>query len=643
MFVRRRHLACGAAVVVLGALLSPVSSAAAPAGRQDAFTAAAAEFGVPSGVLLGVSYLQSRWDANAGQPSRGAGYGPLHLTDARGLGVGSGSHHDEGPEDPRGDTSRPQELPEPAPGVAPASLQTLDLAARLTGLSPVALRTDPAANIRGGAAVLASYQRELGGGTAAGDWYGAVARYSGATDTATARRFADQVFELVRTGTQRRTDDGQEVRLAADPSVQPRQSQVDSLGLRRTSDAATECPPELGCEWIPAPYEHYDPTKPGSYGNHDQANRPTDLKIKYIIVHDTEGYYDTTVQLVRNVKRAASWQYTLRSSDGHVAQHIKAEDVAWQAGNWYVNSHSIGLEHEGFAAKGTWYTEAMYRSSARLVRYLAAKYGIPLDRGHILGHDNVPGTVPATVRGMHWDPGPYWDWSHYFNLLGAPLVPTAGPYSGLVTIKPDFAANRPLMYGCDSAKPADPCPARGTTSVFLHTEPRADAPLVKDPGLRPDGGNSTRHVSDHGARVDTGQTFAVAERRGDWTAIWYLGQKSWFLNPRAKPTALNTAGLVVTPRPGLASVPVYGRAYPEAAAYEGTGVPVQDVLPLQYSLNAGERYALADRNVPTDYYFAQNWEGPRTVVRGEDTYLQVFFGHRAFFVKAADVRIQASW
>ncbi|MEV6924354.1 hypothetical protein AB0M46_07585 [Dactylosporangium sp. NPDC051485] len=35
-------------------------------------------------------------------------------------------------------------------------------------------------------------------------------------------------------------------------------------------------------------------------------------------------------------------------------------------------------------------------------------------------------------------------------------------------------------------------------------------------------------LSDHSSRVATGQTYAVAGRQGDWTAIWYLGQKGWF-------------------------------------------------------------------------------------------------------------------
>lgn len=95
-----------------------------------------------------------------------------------------------------------------------------------------------------------------------------------------------------------------------------------------------------------------------------------------------------------------AWHYSIRSADGHVDQHVRTKDVGWHAGNWYVNAKSVGIEHEGFLTDpGAWYTEAMYRASARLVRYLAGRYGIPLDRQHILGHDNVPGPTPRTSRG----------------------------------------------------------------------------------------------------------------------------------------------------------------------------------------------------------------------------------------------------
>ena len=609
---------------------------AAPPDRQAEFAAAAAEFGVPESVLLGVSYLESRWNVNAGTPSTSAGYGPMHLTDVVAANAG-GSHHDGGAEDPRGDTARPVLHPRAGEiDTSAPALRTIEWAAELTGVDTATLRTDPAQNIRGGAALLAAHQRELGVDSAApADWYGAVARYSGATDTATAATFAGEVFATMTQGVERVTDDGQRVRLAAQRGLAPDSTQLAELGLRATDRDETECPRNLACEWIPAPYEQFGE---GDYGNHDLANRPQSQKIDYIVIHDTEATWATTLKLVAD-PTYVSWQYSLRSADGHIAQHVKAKDVAWQAGNWYINSKSIGLEHEGFAAQGTWYTEAMYRSSAKLVRYLAARHHIPLDRAHIIGHDNVPGTIPSTVGGMHWDPGPYWDWSHYFDLLGAPFRGVGTPHAGLVTIKPDFENNKPAFTGCETA--GEPCPERGSTSVILHTEPRADAPLLTDIGLHPDGTPGTMHISDHSSRVETGQRYAIADRQGDWTAIWYLGQKGWFHNPRSEPAAVWSFGLVATPKRGKDSIPVYGRAYPEAAAYPAH-VPVQAVTPLQYSLPAGQKYAVG-LVTGSEYYWAVTYDATNhTVVRGKMKYVQIQFGHRIMYVDAADVDLRPS-
>ncbi|MFC4584780.1 peptidoglycan recognition protein family protein [Sphaerisporangium corydalis] len=649
---------------------TPASPAAPTAARQAAFKVAAGRYGVPESVLLGVSYLESRWDANRGVPSVTAGYGPMHLTDARAALPGT-PHHSEGAEDPRGDDARPAKpassppastasAAPPASGSASAApvtsgntgaappvdgAQTVDEAARLSGLPAERLVTDPDANLLGGAALLARYQKDLADakdpGLAASrdpaDWYGAVARYSGADDVQTARQFADEVFSVLREGASRTTDDGQQVSLPAGPEIAPRMDQVDRLGLREAEARNTECPKRLACEWFPAPYQKLS-EDPGDYGNHDLSDRPHNQRIQYIVLHDTEETYDRTLKLVAD-PTYVSWHYTIRSADGHIAQHVKARDVAWHAGNWYVNAKSIGIEHEGFLAKaGSWYTEAMYRSSARLVGYLAKRYDIPLDRAHILGHDNVPGTVPGTVAGMHVDPGPYWDWGHYFALLHRPFKSTGGAHGGLVTIRTDYAHYRPRYTGCDQA--GVDCPPHGSASVWLHTEPSDSAPLVKDIGRRP-GGESTYDVSDHGARATTGQQYALAGREGDWTAIWYLGQLAWFRNPREAPTAVNATGLIVTPKPGRGPVPVYGRAYPEPEAYPA-GVPVQAITPLQYVIPQGQRYSvgLVARG---EYYYAVTFDpATHTVVRGRTLYYQIQLGHRVAFVKADDVNILPS-
>ncbi|MGX4694065.1 N-acetylmuramoyl-L-alanine amidase [Streptomyces sp. JNUCC 63] len=643
----RRRARGAAGVVASAALLLPLLGTAPSAGAavddtgrlQRAFASAAAEYHVPLSVLMGVSYLQSRWDGHGGAPSVTGGYGPMHLTDAHTALAGT-PHHSEGTEDPRGDGSRAALHPDakvPENSALPARLKTLTKAAELTGIPARRLRAEESANIEGGAALLAAAQKKLGEPLSEdpADWYGAVAQFSGADDSATAAAYANDVYDVIRSGEQRVTDAGQRVVLAALPRLAPDTAQLARAGLRHVSAAGTECPASVSCEWIPAPYEEFG----DDYGNHDLGDRPKSQSIRYIVIHDTEGRWDGVINLVQD-PTYVSWNYTLRSTDGHIAQHVKAKDVAWHAGNWYVNAKSIGLEHEGFlASPDAWYTEAMYRASARLVKYLAGQYGIPLDRQHILGHDTVPGPTAGTVPGMHTDPGPYWDWRHYFELLGRPFEPTAGKNGGMVTIRPDYAANRPEYTGCVTR--GQPCAVHGSSAVRLYSQPDTSSPLIKDIGLRPDGSGSTIDVNDIASRVETGQQYAVAGRQGDWTAIWYLGQKAWFRNPAKQPAAVDAAGFVVTPKAGPASVPVYGRAYPEKEAYPA-GVPVQPVSPLPYRLLAGQKYVVGDLLRGEYDYSATFTTDSHRVVIGKDLYYEIQFGHRVAFVRAADVQVQPS-
>ncbi len=340
-------------VLASAALLVPLLSVAPPAGAdapgsgvlQVEFARAASRHGVPESVLLAVSYLQSRWDAHGGAPSVAGGYGPMHLTDAVTARARTVPHHVEGEEDARGDSSRPShrgaDVPASGAGRPPERLRTLERASRLSGLPAEELRTSTAANIEGGAALLAAAQREAGLPASAdpADWYGAVARYSGADDTATATAYANDVFDVIRVGASRTTDSGRSVTLPADPSIVPATGQLEALGLRKPASGPVECPATVACEWVPAPYEQFGD---GDYGNHDQANRPVSQSIDYIVIHDTEADWRTTLDLVQD-PTYVSWQYSLRSSDGHVAQHLPLRDVGWHAGNWFVNAKSVGL------------------------------------------------------------------------------------------------------------------------------------------------------------------------------------------------------------------------------------------------------------------------------------------------------------
>lgn len=604
----------GLALVVSGLAGGQAQARAEGQSLDQAFTAASSRYGVPRPVLAAVSYAQTGWQTHTGSPSVAGGWGPMHLIDSSLL-TGRGA-------------------PAPRPDT------TLSQASRLTGSSPDQLRHDVAANVAGGAALLVAAQRELGNpvgaDTDSGDWYAAAAALSGSSDQAAATDFADQVMAAVRGGRSASVD-GRAVRLPASAASIDRAG-LTALHLRPPTRSRTDCPVTLNCEWIPAPYQSLG-EDPEDYGNHDLADRPRSPGIDHIVIHSTEETYDRSVQLATNPDYLA-WNYTVRSSDGHIAQHLDPKDVGWQAGNWYMNMHSIGVEHEGYVAQGSWFTEPMYRSSAMLVRHLALEYRVPLDRAHIIGHDQVPALTGAGVAGMHNDPGPYWNWEHYFDLLGAPLRAGTTPlgHSDVVRMLPGFVGNSQVLTGCEGG-----CDSTRANFVYLRTAPEADAPLVKDAGIG--AGSGTTGIEDVSARATAGVQYAVAERRGDWTAVWYLGRKAWFHNPSDHPTARGVIGAGwVTPRPDRASVPVYGGAYPEASAYPA-GIDPQPQTPVTpYSIGAGQRYAVSDLHVTTDYYRAKTFsaETPddHIDIKGHDRFIQISFGKRQYYVKASDVVVR---
>lgn len=587
-------------VVLVAVAASGIQSAgAAPEAeptRQPAFADAAHDFGVPEPILLATAYNQSRWEQHAGQPSTTGAYGVMGLVDLRYAA--------------RGDGDRASQLYR---------------AAELADLDPATVRTDAAANIRAGAALLADYA-DSGQG-----WYDAVARYGGSDS------FARSVFATIQTGERRTTADGETVTLAAAPDTQVPQPRANA-----TRDAEVECPATINCQFIPAAYELNDPDDPSSYGNYDVANRPKDVKIDTIVLHDTEGSYDGVIDYFTDPAAYVSAHYLVRSSDGEVTQFVPTKDVAWQAGNWYVNSHSIGIEQEGYAIDGSWYTEALYRSTAELVKYLAAKYDIPLDRQHIIGHDNVPGISPDYVAGMHWDPGTFWDWEHFMSLIGTPVAARGSAASPMVTIAPGFDRNVQQVNDCEGDGSA--VEPQGVSFVWLRTAPRDDAPLYSDPALHPDGSAGTTCANDWGDKASAGQQFVVAEKRGDWIAIWWQGAKVWFKSGDGRErTAVSARGTIVTPKPGRGAIPTYGRAYPEPSAYPDQ-IPVEGIYPLQYTMKQGQSY-VSGGLAKTDYYYAKTIDDSlpldHSVVRGKTKYLRVQLGHRIGFVQAADVTVRA--
>ncbi len=151
-------------------------------------------------------------------------------------------------------------------------------------------------------------------------------------------------------------------------------------------------------------------------GNYTKSHRHPE-SIDRIVIHVTEGAFWGSVRWLQSPRAHASSHYII-ARNGRIVQLVHLSDIAWHAGNWKVNSHSVGIEHEGYTYGSEGFTDAQYQSSARLAAWIARRSLLPIDRKHIIGHADVP--APGGGRGgssHHTDPGPHWSWRRYLQLV----------------------------------------------------------------------------------------------------------------------------------------------------------------------------------------------------------------------------------
>ena len=178
---------------------------------------------------------------------------------------------------------------------------------------------------------------------------------------------------------------------------------------------------------------------PAAKSNYTVADRPNDYPVDMIVIHSVEGSYASAIKTFQDPNRHGSAHYVV-SYTGQVTQMVAEKDIAWHAGNWDYNTRAIGIEHEGFASNG--FPTKEYYGSARLAASICSRWGVPMDRNHVIGHNQVPDPDNPNLFGgsdHHWDPGPHWNWSGYLALaqsyaaaLPSPprMVLTATAFSG---------------------------------------------------------------------------------------------------------------------------------------------------------------------------------------------------------------------
>lgn len=183
--------------------------------------------------------------------------------------------------------------------------------------------------------------------------------------------------------------------------------------------------------------------------NYVDARRESDHDIDTLVMHTCEGSYQNCINEVRSSRERKGAHYVV-SRSGEIAQVVLDEDVAFHAGDLSTNQRSIGIEHEGFSGRSDTWTPQMMQASAQLSAWLAAKYRIPADRAHVIGHSEVPGCPSGTGGGSscHTDPGRYFDWEQYLRLMGSPAlpVPAAPRVPGLSLALPASVSSPPYYY-----------------------------------------------------------------------------------------------------------------------------------------------------------------------------------------------------
>ncbi|MFD1512959.1 N-acetylmuramoyl-L-alanine amidase [Halomarina rubra] len=189
-------------------------------------------------------------------------------------------------------------------------------------------------------------------------------------------------------------------------------SAVGGLSLLAAGTASAAAPP--ADEYIAADSSNYSDDYRGA------------SEIDWVVVHITDGTWGSAVNWFQDPDADVSAHYVVRNSDGHTAQMVDEQDVAWHAGGF--NSNAIGIEHEWHDGQNG-ISDAAYAASADIVDHVASAYGVPKQyftdpcaaanaSGGIIGHANAPKYGDCGNTSYKSCPQPAWDWDRYMEFVG---------------------------------------------------------------------------------------------------------------------------------------------------------------------------------------------------------------------------------
>ncbi len=136
-----------------------------------------------------------------------------------------------------------------------------------------------------------------------------------------------------------------------------------------------------------------------------------------IVIHIMEGSLvgtDTWFLQSAGTANPVSAHYGVALANGIVHHYVHESNIAFHAGKamrptWKLlpsgvdpNSVTIGVEHEGFATGEPW-PQQQIETSAQLIAQIAARWNIPIDEDHIIGHWQIDGVYRPNCPAVNND------------------------------------------------------------------------------------------------------------------------------------------------------------------------------------------------------------------------------------------------
>jgi hypothetical protein len=150
---------------------------------------------------------------------------------------------------------------------------------------------------------------------------------------------------------------------------------------------------------------------------HDLALAPS-----WVVIHTMVGSLQAANAVFQNPALQRSAHYGVSFQGDQLVQWVDEADAAWHAGVFGVNLDSIGIEHEDLGQPNALRPDGLYLASARLLRDVCQRYGIPIQHGSVGA--GVSGIIPHRETGESTACPDSLDWQRIIQLAASPPLPT---------------------------------------------------------------------------------------------------------------------------------------------------------------------------------------------------------------------------